>query len=340
MKAFYAPVQKSHAPKTFVVAGAAQPIPEVPERADHLLDAVRRLGLEVEPPANHGIAPLATVHTPEYLEFLRTIHAAWRELGGSEQVVPNIQPLARDGVYPSAPAGRAGYHQADTSCPIVAETWAAAEASAHAAVSAAQAVLAGERQAYALCRPPGHHAFADVAGGFCYLNNSAIAASMLRASHDRVAILDIDLHHGNGTQGIFYHRPDVLTVSVHVDPAVFYPFFWGHASERGSGPGLGYNLNLPLPVGSGDDAFGQALARALERIDAFAPGALVLALGLDASADDPFGGLTVTPDGFARFGRQIGSLDLPVALVQEGGYVSPTLEENLYRFLDSFSEVR
>ncbi len=337
---FYAPAQKAHAPETFVVAGRSRPIPEVPARVDELLTAIERLGLALQTPDDHGLAPLAAVHTPEYIDFLQTIHADWQALGGSEQVVPHIHPLTRDGVYPGTPVGRAGYHQADTSCPIVGATWDAARTSAHAAVSAAEAVVGGAGEAYALCRPPGHHAFTDVAGGFCYLNNSAIAAERLRRGHDRVAVLDIDLHHGNGTQGIFYHRADVLTASVHVDPDVFYPFFWGFAAERGKAAGLGYNLNRPLPLGAGDEVFLQALDELLARIAAFAPDALVLALGLDASVDDPFGGLAVTPDGFARIGERIGALDLPVALIQEGGYVSATLGENLFRFMSGFLGVR
>lgn len=340
MKVYFAPVQKTHDPGTFLVSGAQRRIPEVPERADRLLAAVDRLGLAVELPADHGLEPLARVHTPEYLDFLQTIHAAWQALGGSREVVPNVHPDRRDCVYPSSPVGRAGYHLGDTACPVAAETWDAVRASAHAAVSAARAVLAGEPHAYALCRPPGHHAFADMAGGFCYLNNAAIAVEEMRTRHPRVAMLDVDLHHGNGTQGVFYRRRDVLTVSIHVDPDGFYPFFWGHAAERGEGAGLGYNLNLPVPLGSGDEAFLDALDSALQRIMAHAPGVLVLSLGLDASEADPFGGLNVTGDGFEAIGRRIGALDLPVVLVQEGGYLSEVLGDNLVRFLDGFRSAR
>lgn len=340
MKVFFTPVQKTHKPETFLVAGALRPIPEVAERADRLLVAVERLGLQVEEPSDAGLAPLAAVHTPEYLEFLQNIHAEWQVLGGSRDVVPSVHPNYRNGVYPRAAVGRAGYHLADTACPVSGETWAAVRASANAAVAAAHAVREGADHAYALCRPPGHHAYADMAGGFCYLNNAAIAAQTLRAAYDRVAVLDIDLHHGNGTQGVFYRRDDVLTVSVHVDPSDFYPFFWGHASERGEGAGLGYNHNLPLPLGAGDDAFLAALETALARIAAFAPGCIVLSLGLDASADDPFGGLAVTSDGFGAIGRRIGAVSAPIALIQEGGYLSDVLDENLYRFLGAFLEAR
>lgn len=340
MKVYFAPEQKNHVPDTFLVAGAPRPIPEVPERADRLLAAADRLGLHAEVPPDAGLAPLAAIHTPEYLEFLQTIHTDWQALGGSRDVIPSVHPDRRGGTYPRAAVGRAGYHLADTACPLSAETWQAVRTSAHAAVAAARAVRDGERQAYALCRPPGHHAFADMAGGFCYLNNAGIAAQVLRESLDRIAILDIDLHHGNGTQGVFYRRNDVLTVSVHADPADFYPFFWGHAAERGEGPGLGYNLNLPLPLGSGDDVFLERLDAALARIRAHAPGCVVLSLGLDASADDPFGGLAVSTGGFARIAERIGALGLPVALIQEGGYLSDSLSENLYRFLTGFMEAR
>jgi acetoin utilization deacetylase AcuC-like enzyme len=197
-------------------------------------------------------------------------------------------------------------------------------------------VLAGAPAAYALCRPPGHHAFADVAGGFCFFNNSAIAAQVLRKSAARVAILDVDLHHGNGTQGIFYARPDVLTVSLHADPVRFYPFFWGYADERGEGPGLGYNLNLPLPRKSGDAVFLQTLEAAFQRIRAFAPEALVVALGLDAFEGDPFGGLSVSTPGFAHIGEAIAGLGLPTVIVQEGGYLCNALGDNLTAFLSGF----
>jgi len=340
VKVFYAPVQKTHDPDTFLVAGAQRPIPEVPERAERLLGAIQRLGLNAEAPADHGLAPLAAVHTPEYLDFLRNIHAEWQALDGSREVVPNVHPDRRDCAYPSSPVGRAGYHLADTACPVAAETWDAVRTSAHAAVSAARAVLDGAPHAYGLCRPPGHHAFTDMAGGFCYLNNAAIAAQDLRGAHERVAVLDVDLHHGNGTQGVFYRRGDVLTVSVHVDPDDFYPFFWGHAAERGVGAGLGCNLNLPLAVGSGDERFLAALDAACARIEAFAPGALVLSLGLDASGDDPFGGLKVSADGFEEIGRRIGALSLPTAVIQEGGYLSDTLGDNLFRVLAGFLGAR
>ncbi|MEM6357322.1 MAG: histone deacetylase family protein, partial [Pseudomonadota bacterium] len=252
--------------------------------------------------------------------------------------VPNIHPDRREAGYPRSAVGQAGYHQADTACPIGPATWDAAYLSAQCAVAATEAVLAGAKAAYALCRPPGHHAFTDLAGGFCFLNNAAVAAEALTTAGRRVAILDIDVHHGNGTQGIFYARRDVLTVSLHADPVRFYPFFWGHADERGEREGLGANLNLPLPRGTDDEAYLDALERALERVAMHAPDVLVVALGLDAHEGDPFKGFAVTTSGFGRIGSRIAKAGLPLVLIQEGGYLSAALGSNLAHVLGAVME--
>ncbi len=329
--------QRQHYPRHFLVSGRRQPNPERPERVDALLAAVRERGHRVIAPEDHGPGPRAAVHTPEYLRFLSTIHHHWRQLpGASEEVVPNIHPNGQGLAYPDSPVGQAGYHMADTACPITADTWGAVCASANVAAHAAQLVLERGGSAYALCRPPGHHAFAHMAGGFCYLNNAAIAAQYLRQVHERVAVLDVDLHHGNGTQNIFYRRGDVFTVSLHADPAGFYPYFWGHAHERGEGEGLGYNLNLPLPRGTGDQTYLETLKQALLRIHSFHPDALVVALGLDAFEGDPQAGLAITTEGFGRIAAAIASLGLPTVLVQEGGYLDEALGRNLARFLGGF----
>ena len=334
MKVFFAEEQRRHFPKTYPGTNGPQENPEHPERVARLLAGALQAGCELARPENPGLGPIATVHTSEYLSFLKTAYERWaRYPGASSEVVPTIHPVTRDGVYPSSAVGQAGYHMADSACPIGAETWESACWSAWSAVAASNAVIEGEPCAYALCRPPGHHAFADIAGGFCYLNNAAVAAQHLLSHCRRVAILDLDLHHGNGTQGIFYHRADVLTVSIHVDPARFYPFFWGHEAERGTGAGLGYNMNLPLPRKAADDVYLQALAAACRRIEAFAPDVLVVALGLDAHEGDPFGGLSVTTAGFARIGEAVASLNLPGVVIQEGGYLSDSLDRNLASFL-------
>jgi len=316
-----------------------KPCPEQPIRLDALIAGAKNAGAKITEPADHGLGPIAAVHTPEYLRFLSTIHARWQHIeGASPDVIPGVKPNRYAASYPQSAVGQAGFHMADPACPIGKDTWEAVYWSANCAVSATDDVLAGANAAYALCRPPGHHAYGDMAGGFCYLNNSAVAAQRLRQTHDRVAILDVDLHHGNGTQGIFYARNDVLTLSLHADPARFYPFFWGHAHERGEAEGEGYNYNLPLERGSGDDIFLKALDQALKQIALFAPGAVVIALGLDAFEGDPFGGLSVTTDGFCQIGKHLKTINLPTVIVQEGGYLCDELGDNLTAFLNGFNE--
>ena len=338
MRAVYSDVHRQHDPAFALVRGTMRPSAEQPERADRLIAAVRRLGWPINDPEPYGLGPVLDIHTAEYVDFLQHAYEDWQLLGdGAPEIVPNVHPQRVSATYPRAIVGRAGWHMADAACPIGPHTFKAALSASDTAVTAAELVLAGEPMAYALCRPPGHHAYADMAGGFCFLNNSAIAAQRLRRRHDRVVILDIDVHHGNGTQGIFWTRPDVLTISIHADPRDFYPFFWGHAHERGEGAGEGANLNLPLPVGSGDEAWLAVLEVALRRIRNFQPGALVVALGLDASEADPFKGLAVTTTGFSRAGAAIGQLHLPTVLVQEGGYLADELTDNLESFLRGFS---
>ncbi len=329
--------QRAHDPKFFLSSGAQYPCPEQPERVDALLSGVKRLGGPVVAPPDNGIAPIRAVHPDRYLTFLQTIHARWSRIeGASAEVIPNIHPANRTDGYPKSAVGQAGFHMTDTSCPISAETWDAAYRSAQSAIHAADLLLGGERSAYALCRPPGHHAFADLAGGFCYLNNSAIAAQRLTAAGRKVAILDVDLHHGNGTQGIFYDRGDVLTISIHAHPERYYPFFWGYPEETGAGEGAGANLNLCLARGTGDEGFLAALGQGLDRVGAWGADTLVLALGLDPFEGDPFAGLKVTTPGFARIGQAVATAKLPTVIVQEGGYLCPELGDNLAAVLSGW----
>lgn len=335
MKAYLDDRQRTHDPKFFMENGARKPNPEVPARVDILKAGAEAAGCVFETPADTGLGPIAAIHSAEYLTFLRRIHTRWSRIeGASDEVIPNIHPASRSDGYPLSAVGQAGWHQADTACPIAARTYDAAYWSAQSAIAAANAVAGGTRAVYALSRPPGHHAFADLAGGFCFFNNAGIAAQRLLGKGLRPAILDVDVHHGNGTQGIFYARADVLTVSIHADPARFYPFFWGHAQERGQGDGLGANLNLPLPRGTDDEGYMQTLDKALERITDFGADAIIVALGLDAHIDDPFKGLAVTTDGFTRIAAAIAATNLPLVLVQEGGYVSDALGGNLTAFLN------
>lgn len=319
--------------------GQPAPHPERPERAERLLAAVRDAGHEISGPDVFDARCLAEIHSADYLDFLERGFATWRQLtDAGPEMVPNAHPARRIARRPEGIVGIAGYHVADTACPIGPGTWDAARASADCALTAAGLVRDGAPHAYALCRPPGHHAYGDLAGGFCFLNNVAIAAQSLARRGERVAILDIDVHHGNGTQGIFYERSDVFFCSIHADPAAFYPYFAGYADERGAGPGEGCNLNLPLPPGSGDAAFLDALDQALEAIRGFRPAALLLSLGLDAQANDPLGVLRVTTDGFAAIAARVAGLGLPAVLVQEGGYLCDELGANLASFLAGFAE--
>lgn len=337
MKVFYSEAHSGHDPKGFISAGRLAENPEVPERAERLLQAVQDAGHQVLAPAAHGPGPLAQVHTLDYLDFLEHGHGIWsRVAGASPEIIPNAHPGRHMRTRPDHIIGLAGYHMADTACPIGAGTWDAARAAADCALTAADRVLGQDRVAYALCRPPGHHAFADMAGGFCFLNNVAIAAEHCRDQVPRVAILDIDVHHGNGTQGIFAARGDVFFASIHADPARFYPWFAGYAHERGVGAGLGFTLNLPQPKGAGDEAFHGAIDRALDRIARFAPGVLLISLGFDAQENDPLGILKVTTAGFREAGGRIAGAGLPTVLIQEGGYLCPELGANLAAFLAGF----
>ena len=338
MKVVFSDKQKPHYPEYFLVNGVMRPNPELPERCDHLLAGALNASCRQVDPLDYGFDEIRRIHSDRYLEFMQHAWTRWARIEGSAQAVtPNIHPLDRNAGYPASVVAQAGYHMADVACPISADSWDSICWSAWTAIHAAKLIQAGENSIYALCRPPGHHAFAEVAGGFCYLNNAAIGAQVLLETFPRVAILDVDLHHGNGTQGIFYDRDDVLTVSLHADPKRFYPFFWGYDSEQGTGPGHGFNVNLPLPRGSNDEVFLSALEHALERIKSHLAAALVISLGLDAFEGDPFGGLAITTDGYRRMGALIAShLNLPTLIVQEGGYLCDELGANLSAFLRGF----
>lgn len=341
MKAVYTEKHRSHDPQFFLVRGMVKKTTEQPERADRLLAGLKAGNHRIVEPAAFGQGPRLRVHSVEYLNFLAEAWEAWSALGDSgPEMIANIHPVRHKATYPSHIVGRLGWHTADTAAPIGPGTWVGACAASDVATTAAQIVMDGDDAVYALCRPPGHHAYRDLAGGFCFLNNTAIAAAHLRLTHERVAILDVDVHHGNGTQGIFYACPDFYTVSIHADPASYYPFLWGYAHERGEGAGLGTNLNIPLPIGTKDDGYMQALELAAKAIKAFAPGALVVALGLDASEHDPLKGLAVTTDGFGSIGAAIARMGLPTVFVQEGGYLSEILGSNLAAVLAGFEAAR
>ena len=341
MRVFHSALSRKHDPERYFRGGHIVPHPETAERYEVLLGAAEAAGCQPVPAGDADLSAIGRVHAAHYLDFLATAWSRRDEMPGAHDELLNGH-FAKPQMHrrPTGLLGQLGYYASDTSTPIGAGTWDAVRASAGAALDAADAAL-DTGSAFALCRPPGHHAFADCAAGFCYLNNSAIAARRLA---DRlgghVAVVDIDVHHGNGTQSIFYATDEVLTVSVHCDTSDYYPFYAGYADETGEGAGAGFNLNLPLPKGSGDRPVGDALDRALALCaDAGCKG-LVIALGLDAGRDDPLGAFDVTTDGFAQFGARIAGFGVPTVLVQEGGYLCPALPVNLSAFLEAFSRSR
>lgn len=342
MKFFYHPDQERHAPPSFLLRGRQVASPEGPVRAQMLLEGLASLGIAVTSPETPDTPRLrerlSRIHTRRYLEFLETIHSRWSALSEATEVVsPNVHPCGGGHHYPRHPVGQAGWHMHDMACPLTVETFSGVMANAASAEAAADAVLAGDASAYALCRPPGHHAGPDRAGGFCFLNNSALAAEVLRERFAHVAILDVDLHHGNGTQDIFYGRGDVWTGSVHADPADFYPFFWGGVDEIGEGKGRGANLNRPLPLGSDGAAFMAALEELIEAMMVFRPEALVVPLGLDAHRDDPLAGLALETEDFQALGQRLAAIELPTVIVQEGGYPTEHLGNNLAAFIRGYT---
>ena len=334
MKCFFSPRQLVHAPAVELHNGAFEPFAEHPGRVRSMLDA---LG-PTEEPEDLGEGPLLRVHPRAYLDFLKSAYADWREAGrpgdaaGYAWPVVRRRPLALDRID-----AKLGQYSYDASTPIAEGTWESAYWSAQTALGALGAVLAGERAAFALCRPPGHHCGADYMGGYCYLNSAAIAAeAALAAGRRRVAIIDIDYHHGNGTQDIFYARGEILYVSIHADPAMDYPYYWGHADETGEGEGEGATLNLPLPRGTTLAGFEPALARALERIAAFAPDLLICSYGADTYAGDPISHFRVEIEDYPIIARRIASLGLPTLIAMEGGYAVDRLGPNVVAFLSGF----
>ncbi|MDY7079849.1 MAG: histone deacetylase family protein [Chloroflexota bacterium] len=338
MRIIYAEQHKRHATDEVWFEGHPFATEEVPARAEIVLDALQAAQLgSVTAPTDHGIEPILAVHDAGFVDFLRTVYAAHTAYYKDGTPVFAYSFATRHARRkPKSFLGLVGYYAFSWGTPILEGTWEAAYWSAQCALSAADHVRAGEQAVYALCRPPGHHAAADLYGGFCYLNNAAIAACHLQPS-GRVTILDTDYHHGNGTQAIFYSDPGVLFCSLHAHPDDDYPYYWGEADERGEGPGEGYNWNWPLPQGTDDATYLVTLDAALAAIREFAPRYLVVSAGFDTVAGDPVGRFRVTTEGLREVGRRIARLKLPTVIVQEGGYLLDTLGENTVAFLRAFA---
>lgn len=323
--------------------GGMVPCHETPQRAEIVLARVRETGAgPVVGPTAHGDAPIGRVHSADYLEFLSTAWDAWvEEHGDARDALPLnwIGPGMRRKHRPLNVDGRLGWHSFDAGTPIVAGTWEAARAGVDCALTAADAIRDGADAAFALVRPPGHHAGRDFLGGYCFLNNAAVAAQyLLDRGASRAAILDVDYHHGNGTQEIFWERNDVLFLSLHADPIHEFPYFSGHADEIGEGPGEGFNVNLPLPWGTDWATYAEALAHARRRVGAFGPDVLVVSLGADTYERDPISRFRLTSGDFTRLGAAIKAFGRPTLFTMEGGYAAAELGTNIVNVLTGFED--
>ncbi len=343
MKIVYAEAHRGHVGRSELRDGVVQRSIEGPSRADVVLAALRATDLgPIQAPVVDDDGAILAVHAPGYVAFLGTAWAAWRAVHGDRDALPLAWPVP--GLRPVEPRhidGRLGFYAFDAGTPITAGTWAAARAAAMSAATAADLVAGGDAAAFALTRPPGHHAAEALYGGYCYLNNAAIAAERLRAAGAaRVAVLDIDYHHGNGTQAIFEARSDVLFVSLHADPRDEFPYFSGYADETGRGAGAGFTVNLPLPLGTDAAVFGAALAEAMRRIAAFEAAALVVSLGVDTVAGDPLGTFRLERDDFRRIGTALAGLARPTVFVLEGGYAVDRMGGAVAALLTAFADGR
>ncbi len=333
MRCFWDNRQRAHSPAGEFFNGAVHKGAEHPGRVDAILDSIGK----VEPPPDLGIEPLRRVHSAAYLDFLESAHAQWLAAGREGDAFPYTFPIVRRRAQAfDRIDATLGYYGFDTSSPIGTGTWDAAYWSAQTALAALDAAV-DDGKAFGLCRPPGHHSGADYFGGYCYLNNAAIAAeAAIAAGGKQVAVLDIDYHHGNGTQDIFYRRRDVAFASIHADPATDYPFFWGRANETGEGEGAGANLNLPLPRGTRWNDYQQALEEALEWLGGFSPDLLIVSFGADTWGGDPISHFQLETADYHSVSRRIAAAGFPTLVLMEGGYAVDALGANVAGFLGGF----
>jgi acetoin utilization deacetylase AcuC-like enzyme len=344
MISYFTALHSLHAPQYEFYRGQRVPCFEKPERATFVEQQLIAQGHVVREPEIDSWSVLQQVHSARYLHFMQTAWQQWLALDSdhaSQQPFPSVWPVRslRADVEPDNFIAKLGLYSMDNGTPLAAGTWQAVKAAADAAASAAAALAQGAPSAFCATRPPGHHAGADFMGGYCFLNNAAVAAqSLLNHGCERVAILDVDFHHGNGTQSIFYERADVLFVSLHGDPRTEYPFYLGHADERGAGAGLGFNLNLPMPAGCTAVRWFEALELACRRVAEHGASALVVSLGLDTFAEDPISKFSLLSDDFQTLGQRIAKLGLPTVFVLEGGYATKELGRNAVNVLDGFEQ--
>jgi acetoin utilization deacetylase AcuC-like enzyme len=339
MLTVYSEDHRQHFPKHELFKGEFVTPFEKPERVDAVLNRVKAVALgEVIAPRDFGMAPLLRVHAPNFVTYLQTAWMQWIALGRDHDILPFVFPaLGFRKAEPQHIDGKVGFFAFDTGAPISAHTWQAVQSAANCAVTAQKHLSDGARAAFALCRPPGHHAGSDFVGGYCYINNAAVAAqAFLDDGAQRVAILDVDYHHGNGTQEIFYRRSDVLYISIHGHPEREYPYFLGYADEIGEAAGLGYNHNYPLHDGATYEQWGDAMAHACKKILAYAPDALVVSLGVDTFEADPISRFKLKSEDYLRMGRTIGQLRVQTLFVMEGGYAVGAVGINTVNVLQGF----
>ncbi len=339
MKIVYSEAHRRHFPKGELHGGKFVTPFDRPARMDYILRELnKRRMTDVVEPSPLDMRPVGKIHASRFLEFLETVWDEWKVAGFKGDVLPTGFPAR--GLRQKCPRnidGKVGYYAHSLETCITAGSWEAAMASASVAQSAQKLVSGGEATAFALCRPPGHHAHGDLYGGYCFLNNAAIAAQGFRdEGARRVAILDVDFHHGNGTQDIFYRRGDVFYCSLHGDPRDAYPYFLGYKDETGEGKGEGLNLNLPMPPGTGFDQWSQALDRGCRRITSYKPDVLVVSLGVDTYKDDPISFFKLDSEDFRTYGGRIAKLKLPTLFVMEGGYAVDQVGVNTVNVLEGF----
>lgn len=331
MDAWYSPRHAGHHGHGELIGGQLVSGFELPIRAERVRASFERTALgAVREPRDLGIEAILGVHDAAYVEFLRNAWSEWRALGRTHPALGMVwhAGLGLPRVAPRHIEGRLGFYSIDAGCAIVEGTWDAAYWSALCAIDAAQAVAGGAPSAFAICRPPGHHAAAALMGGYCYLNNAAIAAQLLRSRFGRVGVLDIDYHHGNGTQAIFWRRDDVFFTSLHADPHEDYPYLSGHADERGEGAGLGHTLNLPLPAGTEAPAYLAALEQAIDAVRERRCEAVVVSLGVDTFEKDPISKFKLRAGDYLEIGRRIRRVGVPALFVFEGGYATDEVGDN------------
>jgi acetoin utilization deacetylase AcuC-like enzyme len=340
MQTVYTERHKLRDSKTELHGGVLVPPFECPARAEYIVGRVRDVGLgEVIGPRSFGLDPVLRIHDADFVKFLETCWADWQAEGFEGEALATVWPsraMPRMRV-PKNIDGRIGYYALASETSISQGTWEAACASADVALTGQRLVADGAPAAFALCRPPGHHASTDMFGGYCFFNNAAVAAQAFRdGGASRVAVLDVDFHHGNGTQEIFYKRDDVLFLSLHGDPVDAFPYFLGHADETGAGAGEGFNVNYPMPPGTPYGKWAEALDDACARIASFGPDALVVSLGVDTFEKDPISFFKLTSEDFTRYGERIAKLGLPTLFVMEGGYAVTEIGVNTVNVLQGF----